>query len=112
MEKKIIQILIIIFVGIVTIVLIMFSDLIFPPDFDAEETSFLQIEMSRDENLLNLNEASIEEIMRVDGIGEVIASRILDYKKEKGEIQVLEELLQIEGIGDKIYGEIQKLFYV
>ncbi len=51
--------------------------------------------------LLNINTATKEELMRVPGIGEVYASRILAYREQNGGFATLEELTEIKGIGEK-----------
>lgn len=51
--------------------------------------------------VLNLNTATKEELMLIDGIGEVIATRIIEYRDEIGGFTSLEQLLNIEGVGEK-----------
>lgn len=51
--------------------------------------------------VLNLNTASKEELMLIDGIGEKTADKIIAYRESIGQFTSLEQLLEIEGIGDK-----------
>lgn len=49
---------------------------------------------------LNLNTAAKEELMQIDGIGEVLAERITEYARTEG-FSSVDELLNVKGIGEK-----------
>ena len=56
---------------------------------------------------LDLNQASAEELTRViDGIGDAIAHRIVENRKEHGPFFGLYDLGRVPGIGEKIYEKI------
>ncbi len=57
-------------------------------------------EISNDEIIVNINTAGIEEFMTLDGIGEVTAQKIIDYRESNNGFMTIEELLHIEGIGE------------
>lgn len=50
---------------------------------------------------VNINTAGPEELQLLDGIGEVYAQRIVEYRKEHGPFKSIEELTNIKGIGKK-----------
>lgn len=50
---------------------------------------------------LNINTATVQELMCVSGIGETYAKRIVAYRDEYGPFTELEQLLDVEGIGEK-----------
>ena len=50
---------------------------------------------------LDLNTATREELLELPGIGEVMADRILDYRRDHGPFSAVEELLNVSGIGPK-----------
>ena len=49
---------------------------------------------------LNINSATVDELISLPGIGETIAQRIVDYRKSVGLFESIEELTQVEGIGE------------
>nr|BAL53756.1 competence protein ComEA [uncultured Acetothermia bacterium]BAL59454.1 competence protein ComEA [Candidatus Acetothermum autotrophicum] len=50
---------------------------------------------------LDLNIATLEELIDLPGIGPVLAKRIIEYREAHGGFKNIEELLQIRGIGPK-----------
>ena len=54
-----------------------------------------------DEGRLDINLATIEELMELKGIGEVLAPRIVNYREERGQFMAVEELALVPGIGYK-----------
>ena len=61
---------------------------------------------------IDINKATLSDFTGVNGIGEVTAGRIIDYRAEKGRIRDIGELLQIEGIGEDTCGLLEEYFYV
>lgn len=49
---------------------------------------------------VNINTASEKELDSLPGVGEVIAKRIVEYRKEHGDFSSIEELLEVKGIGN------------
>ena len=56
---------------------------------------------------LNINAATAEELMELDGIGEKLAQRIIDYRNEHGVFAQTEGIMLIPGIGEKVYENIK-----
>ncbi len=54
---------------------------------------------------LNLNTATKEELMTINGIGEVLAERIIAYREEHGGFTSLEELTNVKGIAEGRYAK-------
>ncbi len=61
---------------------------------------------------LDLNQATYEELVALPYIGEVLAQRILDYRKEHGGFSNLEELLEVQGIHQNAYEGLRGLLTV
>ena len=54
---------------------------------------------AKDKSLLDLNEASSSSLLKITGIGIVLADRIVEYRETNGPFNSLDELLNIKGIG-------------
>ena len=52
---------------------------------------------------LELNSATFEELCTLPGIGEVLAHRIIQYRKENRGFLYVEELLEIDGISNETF---------
>lgn len=57
------------------------------------------------DDAINLNTASKEELMLLDGIGEKMAERILTYREEHGPFAKIEDIQNVKGIGEKTYAK-------
>ena len=55
---------------------------------------------------VSINNASLEQLCELPGIGEVTAGKIIDYRKEHGGFRSLEELKNVERIGDKTFEKL------
>lgn len=56
--------------------------------------------------LININTATIEELMTISGIGESKAKAIIEYRN-KNKFEKIEDILNVSGIGNNLYEEIK-----
>ncbi|WP_072281252.1 ComEA family DNA-binding protein [Rappaport israeli] len=56
---------------------------------------------------VNINTATLDELMMLKGIGEVKAQAIIEYREANGDFTALEELTNVSGIGSAIYERLQ-----
>ncbi len=64
------------------------------------------------EKSIDLNTADKEELERIPGIGPTLAERIIQYREETGRFVEIEELEKVEGIGEKIFMKTRDYVYV
>lgn len=57
---------------------------------------------------VNINTATKEELMTLDGVGEATAEKIIVYRQEHGSFSSIEEIKEVSGIGDKKYEAIKE----
>jgi len=56
---------------------------------------------------IHLNTATAAQLKNLKGVGNALAGRIIQYRKEHGGFHSVEELKQVKGIGDKLYVQIK-----
>ena len=52
-------------------------------------------------SVVNVNTADAVQLQELDGVGEVLAERIVTWRTEQGPFQAVEDLVQVPGIGDQ-----------
>ena len=78
------------------------ESIIIPGENNAEITN----EDDLTTQIININTASKTELMSLNGIGEVKAEAIIDYRNKNGNFKSIEEIGNVKGIGDVIFAKI------
>jgi len=78
-----------------------------PADPAPVETSDAAGAPSGGDGKININIASQSELMDLPGIGNVLASRIVDYRRQHGDFLRIEDIRNVSGIGEKRYEAIE-----
>jgi comEA protein len=64
------------------------------------------------EKSININTANLEEFVKLPGIGEKTAEKIIELRKERGKFDKLEEIMDVKGIGEVKFNKIKKFLYI
>ncbi len=62
--------------------------------------------------LTNINLATTIELDSLPGIGETFAKRIVEYREQNGDFQTIEDIMKVKGIGENLFEDIKDLITV
>lgn len=57
---------------------------------------------------ISINNASLEELMTLSGIGEAKAKSIIEYREQNGGFNSIEDIKNVTGIGDALFDQIKE----
>lgn len=57
---------------------------------------------------VNLNQASMDELVKLKGVGDKKAQAIVAYRKQHGDFKSVEDLAKVKGIGVKMLERIER----
>ncbi|MBS3780022.1 MAG: helix-hairpin-helix domain-containing protein [Desulfovermiculus sp.] len=61
---------------------------------------------AEDHQLININTASVEVLVELNGIGETLAQRIVEYRQQSP-FESVEEVMEVKGIGQGTFEKIK-----
>ena len=93
------------------------GDKIYVPKKDDEENNYITsgagenvtngTEKNSNSSIVNINNATVEELSTLPGIGTAIAERIVAYRTQNGKFENIEDLKNVTGIGDSKFNNIK-----
>lgn len=66
-----------------------------------------EIKQQDESSLININTASMDELMTLSGIGQAKAEQIISYREEYGSFKKKEDIMNISGIKEGVYSKIK-----
>jgi competence protein ComEA len=64
--------------------------------------TLVPVALAGDTGKVNINKASVADLMKLKNIGQKYAERIVAYREKNGPFKAPEDLLNVKGIGPKI----------
>lgn len=76
--------------------------------------SELKTDIETDENgeKININTASKRLLMTLDGIGEKMADRIIEYRTQNGGFETIQDIMKVSGIGYETFLKLKDYIMV
>ena len=78
----------------------------------AGDASTDKMENSLDSIRVEMNQANVQDWVKLPGIGEVFAQRIISYREQINGFTALEQLLEVKGIGEKRFQKLKPMIYL
>ena len=77
-------------------------------EYQAVPTTTPMINATTYDGLIDLNTATVEDLIKLDDIGVKTAQKIIDYRAEIGKYTFIEQLLDVPDIGEKTFANLKK----
>ena len=77
-----------------------------------EQLATDEAEEEREEGLVNINAADLEELKTLPGIGDSKARSIVAYREKNGAFQTIDDIKNVEGIGDGVFAKLENCIKV
>ena len=61
---------------------------------------------------ININTCGISELLKIKGLGEIKATKIIEYRELNGLFNNIEEIKKVNGIGDVLFNKIKEFITV
>ena len=78
------------------------------PEGAASETAYTS---AYEKLMININTAGADELMKLKGVGEKTAEKIIEYR-ERAPFESIEDIMNVSGIGEKKFEDIKDMICV
>jgi competence protein ComEA len=72
-----------------------------------KEVSSINSETKTTSNKVNINTAALEDLKKLNGIGDSKAKSIIEYREQNGSFKSIEDIRDVTGIGEKMFERIK-----
>lgn len=72
-----------------------------------QNTETSETTVDNEDQKININTATIDELLTLSGIGESKAKAIIEYREANGNFQKIEDIMEVPGIGEALYEKIK-----
>ena len=76
------------------------------------EVNNIKLEDSNKTNIVNINTANQTQLETLPGIGASTALKIINYRKQNGKFNNIEDIKQVSGIGESKFNKIKNFIKV
>ena len=84
------------------------EQIIYIPSINDELSIITEIEENSNNESVNINLASLEQLDTLPGIGPSTARSIIEYREENGYFETIDDLINVPGIGEATLNEIRE----
>lgn len=81
----------------------------FPEEIDDNLENNLISQDSKGSEKININKASMEELIKLPGIGQVKAGDIISFREKNGKFKNIDDIILVKGIGQATFDKIKEL---
>ena len=74
--------------------------------------TFSGLVQAADAPKIDINKATLQELVQLKGIGKTYAERIIEYREKNGKFEKVEDIMKVKGIGQKKFEAIKDLIIV
>ncbi|XP_061197033.1 endonuclease/exonuclease/phosphatase family domain-containing protein 1-like [Saccostrea echinata] len=77
------------------------------PTGSRSDISFRSETSRKSNGKINVNSSNVFQLMKVKGIGQVLAENIVTYRDKKGQFKAIDDLIKVKGIGPNLLSAIR-----
>ena len=81
----------------------------FPEELDGDREEPMFYTAQREQGKININTASLGDLVDLPGIGETKARDIIDFREKNGKFKIIDDIMMVKGIGTATFERIKDL---